>query len=108
MTVFGCAPSTMKPPISTSSPVCTKARVLTLANVDSVTAVAVVAITRTLVSPARQTTTNNGRRSSFFILGGLRLRIFALGQFVRVEIQILGLVLRFTDGLRDLPEKFSK
>ena len=28
----------------------------------------------------RQTTTNNGRRSSFFILGGWRLRIFVLAR----------------------------
>src|SRR6266516_84718 len=80
---FGCARSTMKPPITTLSPVWTKARVLILARVDSDTAGAVSAITRKLVSPTRQTTTNNGRRSVFFILGGWRLRIFALDRFVR-------------------------
>src|SRR6266513_5215974 len=80
---FGCARSTMKPPITTLSPVWTKARVLILDSVGSVTVVAAVAITRKLVSPTRQTTTNNGRRSSFFILGGWRLRIFAVDRFVR-------------------------
>src|SRR5436190_22642377 len=87
----GCARSTMKPPITTLSPVWAKARVLILASVDSGTAGAVSAITRKLVSPTRQTTTtNNGRRSSFFILGGWRLRIFALDRFGRAAVQILG------------------
>jgi hypothetical protein len=75
---FGCAPSTMKPPITTLSPVWTKARVLIVASVDSVGVVAGVAIARLLVSPTRQTTTNNGRRSSFCILGGLVVSFYAI------------------------------
>ena len=35
MTLFGSLPSTMKPPIITLSPVCTKARVLMLSNRDA-------------------------------------------------------------------------
>src|SRR4029453_5300192 len=91
MTLFGCFPSTMKPPITTLSPVSTKARVLIFVSVDSVRVVGVVPITRLLVPPTRQTTTNNGRRSSFFILGGWRLRIFAVHRFVRGSVRILGL-----------------
>src|SRR5215216_1881148 len=80
---FGGTRSTMKPPITTLSPVWTKARVLILPSVDSVTVVAAVAIAQTLMSPTRQTTTNNGRRTSFFILGGLRVRIFPVDRVVR-------------------------
>src|SRR5262245_9299044 len=80
---FGWARSTMKPPITTLSPVWTKARVLILPSVSSVMVGGVAAITRTLMSPTRQTATNDGRRSSFFILGGLKLRIFALDRFSR-------------------------
>src|SRR5215208_6475285 len=82
----------MKPPITTLSPVWTKERVLMLDSAGSVRVVAVMAITRTLVSHTRQTTRNNDRRGSFFILEGLRLIVFALDRFAIISLRNLDCV----------------
>src|SRR5882757_6399324 len=77
MTLFGGAPSTKKPPITTLSPVWTKARVLIFVSVGSATVVSAVAMN--LMTPTKQTTRNNGKRSSFFIFRRMEIAHFCVG-----------------------------